>query len=108
MSGKLCDKVASYIPWPSTPDHRDRSGNGGDHGKRLKQFQVGDCVTSNRRDASATVPLITIGLIVHFNDVLACARDNPPGIEVHTRDRVVVCKGIVDGAGAEIPYLRTC
>jgi hypothetical protein len=46
-------------------------------------------------------------LIVHFDNVFSSSRDDPPRIEHHAGDAIVVGVGIVDGACPEVPYLWT-
>src|SRR3569833_57092 len=47
------------------------------------------------RDAGTAVPLPTFHLIVHLDHVLAGGRDDPPRIEHHAGDGVVVGVGVV-------------
>lgn len=56
-------------------------------------------------DASATVPLPTLDFVIHLDHVLARGADDPPRVEHHARDGVVVRVRVVYGACPEIPYL---
>lgn len=54
------------------------------------------------------VPVVAIGLIVHFGDVFSCGRYDASVVEHHACDGVVVGVGVVDGSGSEIPDLGVC
>jgi hypothetical protein len=53
-----------------------------------------------------TIPMSPIGFIVDLSHRLARSRDDPSSIEHHAGDWVIVGKSVVNGTGAEIPYLE--
>lgn len=55
---------------------------------------------------SAAIPMPAICFIVDFGYGLACCGDDAARVEHHACYWVVISVGIVDGAGAEIPYLN--
>ena len=58
-----------------------------------------------RRNASTTVPLPALYLIIHLDHVLSGGADDPPGVKHHARDWIVVGISIINRASAEIPNL---
>lgn len=60
------------------------------------------CVAAN---ASTTVPVVTIGLVVDLDDIFSSRSHNSSRVEHHASDRFVVSKGVINRSSPEIPYL---
>jgi hypothetical protein len=60
-----------------------------------------------RRDARAAIPVPAVRLVVYLGDVVAGGRHDAAAVEHHARDGRVVGVRVVDGAGAEVPDLRS-
>ena len=56
--------------------------------------------------AYAAVPMAPVGLVVYLDDILAGSRHDVASVEHHAGDGVIIGVGVVDRAGAEVPYLR--
>lgn len=56
-------------------------------------------------DASATIPLPPVSLVVYLDDILSSRGHDPPGVELHRSNRTVVREGIVNVARSQVPDL---
>lgn len=56
-------------------------------------------------ETGSAVPMASISLIVDLDNRLANCRNYPAGIKLHACYRVIISKGIKDGAGPEVPDL---
>jgi hypothetical protein len=68
------------------------------NGRRDRSFVVD-------ANASATVPVMAVGLIVDLDHIVAGGGNNTLGVKHHAGDRLFVGVGIVYGSSSEIPNL---
>lgn len=59
-------------------------------------------------NASTAIPVPPINFIVDLGNRVARSSDDTARIEHHACDGIIVGVGVVDGAGAEVPYLLFC